>query len=94
MFFSTNTYDIYFLNKSHAAQQIETLLKRSLFPLLKRFFQVHYADKCRNLGSRDSHGCHILPFRPILWNSFFPSEPAKPPRTALNLFQTEVKYGK
>ena len=24
----------------------------------------------------------------------FPSEPAKSPRTALNLFQTEVKYGK
>ena len=40
------------------------------------------------------HGCHILPFRPILCNSFFPSEPAKPPRTALNLFQTEVTYGK
>ena len=41
-----------------------------------------------------SHSCHILPFQPILWNGFFPSEPAKPPPTALNLFQTEVKYGK
>ena len=33
------------------------------------------------------HSCRILPFRPILWNSFFPSEPAKQPRTALNLIQ-------
>ena len=32
------------------------------------------------------HGCHILPFRPILWNSYFPSELAKPRRTALNIF--------
>ena len=23
------------------------------------------------------HSCHILPFQPILWNRYFPSEPAK-----------------
>ena len=40
------------------------------------------------------HGCHILPFQPILRNKYFPPEPAKQPRTALNLFQTEVEYGK
>ena len=47
----------------------------------------------RNLPT-PNHSCHILPFQPILWNSFFPSEPAKPPRTAPNLFQRGVEYGK
>ena len=23
------------------------------------------------------HSCHILPFQPILWNNYFPPEPAK-----------------
>ena len=32
---------------------------------------------CSARASRTPHGCHILPFRPILWNCFFPSEPAK-----------------
>ena len=40
------------------------------------------------------HSCHVLPFQPILWNRYFPSEPAKQPITAPNLFQRGVEYGK
>ena len=40
------------------------------------------------------HSCHILPFQPILWNNYFPSEPAKPPKTAQHLFQRGVDYGR
>ena len=45
-------------------------------------------------GELGVHGCHILPFRPILWNRCFPSEPAKQPRTASKVFQRWVEYGK
>ena len=31
----------------------------------------------RNLPTQEYHGCHILPFQPILWNEYFPPEPAK-----------------
>ena len=28
------------------------------------------------------HSCHILPFQPTLWNSYFPSEPVKPAKNS------------
>ena len=45
-------------------------------------------------GRDKRRSCHILPFQPILWNKDFPSEPAKPPKTAQNIFQRGVEYGK
>ena len=33
-------------------------------------------------GGDDMHSCHILPFQPILWNSYFPPEPVKPAKNS------------
>ena len=30
----------------------------------------------------NNHSCHILPFQPTLWNSYFPSEPVKPAKNS------------
>ena len=42
----------------------------------------------------EEHSCHILPFQQIMWNRYFPSEPAKHTKATPNLFQKGVEYGK
>ena len=39
------------------------------------------------------HTCHILPFQPILWNTFFPSEPAKTAQDSPKSISEGVEYG-
>ena len=40
------------------------------------------------------HSCHILPFQPILWNEYFPPEPAKTAKHSPKSISEGVEYGK
>ena len=75
------------------------LLSLCLCVLVSPPFPLPYPRAARARGlrrarPRHKHSCHILPFRPILRNRYFPPEPAKTAQTAPNLFQRGVEYDK
>ena len=61
------------------------------FRVLARRFAVGPLLRSRESSGANSHGCHILPFQPILWNRCFPSKSVK---SAQNSPKSISEWGK